>query len=414
MQPESRDRFYAQALAVYAEGVAFAQRNGLLTPEVGSLHRSLAGLYRSRSVRADGALDMEYVALMVEEAGLALPLLPADSPEQQEVLAWLAEGHWLLLQEARTRRDWTAVQDHLSQLEALPPTHVDPQRIEREKRRVLAEQALQLLAQGEMESARSLIQTFVPEDALDPDPLNQALFTTWQVTLSVGPDRVDMEAVGRVVKGRTAQAQAEVDLLAQAWQTTAPDVRLDFRLVDNTLLLSLRGADLETRLRLAQATPGSIHWSLIRTLLLNSDAISQTQSRLLWKQIILQHQLDLRTVADQWEAVAASLARTAATAEADADASDPESALQGQIAAFTHQQEARRWRNLVQNSSVQVDMYTGAGDETPARTWILHLTDPPQMLRVQREVLAPERLLIGLVLLLGAIFALAGILWLLL
>lgn len=414
VQPASRERFYAQALAIYAEGVAFAEDSGSTGPELGGLHRGLASLYRSRSIRQDGSVDPEYVEAMVEEASLAASLLPGASPDREEALAWLAEGLWQLLRDAQKRRDWLAADKHLTQLATLPPAYVDPQRLDQERRLVVLEQAQQLLEQGEAETAAALVAGLVQTDVLEPDTLDKALFTSWQVSLTIRPDTLDVDAVGRVAEGRVAQVQSEVDLLAQAWQETASGSSPEIQVVDNKVLLTFHGVDLKTRLRLAQAMPGSAHWALIRLLLLNSDAATQRQGRLLWRQVTIQQQMDLRSIADQWEAIAAGLERMAAETETASDVLDPEARLQRQLSAFAYRQEARRWHNLVQNSSVQVDVFASNGQREPARTWVLQLTDPPQILRVQSEVLAMDRLLLGALLLLAAIFAFAGILWFLL
>ncbi len=127
--------------------------------------------------------------------------------------------------------------------------------------------------------------------------------------------------------------------------------------------------------------------------------------------------LDLRTVGDQWAAMAASLENEAAQLETQstalnaADAGNAESALRMRIQAANYRHAAGEWRNLGRNSWVMTTLMAPAGLQTISRSWITTPTTPAQVLELQSEALNLGRLTGVLVGAVVGLFLLAGTLW---
>lgn len=417
-----RKRFYAQALAAYTDGVLFGQQTGLSAEQVAPLHMGLARLYRTRSVDTSGVVDYRYVALMTEEAQRALVgLTPANNPAlYREANRWLVEGLQLQLHQARNQQDWSTALALLDRLAALPMEFVDNTKLAQERRALTLQQALQLLDQGNREAAIQLAGPEVVAGDLRPSPESQALFASWQVTVTTQMGHTALQFRIQPAPEQMENARLALDGLVQAWQRAGETVR--YQQIDvgpeKGFFLAVSLPNLATRLALAQATPQRLDWALLRTLLLDSDPEVSIDKRLIWQQIELQQTLDLRAVADQWNAVAATLERQAAQFGAADDPGEADAALEStvrtQLQAIYHRQEASLWQNLVQNSSVLITLEAPAGSQPIRRTWAIQLTDPPQTLRLQTEALSFPRLWMAVLIGLLGIVLLAGMLWLLL
>ncbi len=101
------ERFYAQAVAAYSDGIHQGESAGTPAQDVAGLHAGLAALYRGRVVAADGTSSPVYSELMTSEASAALQNLAADDARRAELERWQAEGLRLLLTDARRRGDVT-------------------------------------------------------------------------------------------------------------------------------------------------------------------------------------------------------------------------------------------------------------------------------------------------------------------
>lgn len=414
IQPRNRERFYALALSAYTDSLQLAEQAGSPPEEMGRLYHALAGLYRSRSVQPDGALDPVYVGLMVEEAETALTHLPAGAGEERdELYGWLADGLRIQTRQAQQRREWPTALALLERLAALPSSVVDQAAIDEERRSLLLEQALQFLEQDNQSAALTLIGSTLTIDDLLPTAERRAIFARWDFSVSVGPESLAVEGTGAAIDGREAEAQALVDALAAAWQTSQPaggEARISFD--GRVATVTVRGDSLPSRLALVQATPQNIHWSLLRTLLVNSDAEYSSDYRLLWRRVSIVHSLDLRPVADQWRGMAAGLDRDSLT---PGGAPSPAGDVRGQLQAILYRQAGDEWQRLARDSRVRIALSPDDDFESAqSRVWNLSLSDAPQSMRLYSESLSLARFLLALVLAMALIFGLAGILWLLL
>ena len=411
IQPNDRERFYALALAAYGDGLRLAEQSGTEPATSARFHRALASLYRSRSLQTDGTIDAAYARLMLDEAEIALASLPpTETSARSELTGWLADGLRLQARQAQQRKEWPTALALLDRLAALPPDVVDPAE---ERRLLLLEQSLQFLAQGNQAAALALAGSALTTDDLLPGPERQTVFARWDFSLLIRPDGPTLTGTAPATPGREDDAQRLVEQLALAWAASRPSSgQASVQFDGKNALISVAGLNLAERLALIQATPQNSHWVLLRTLLVNTDPEIESSARLIWQQTALRHSVDLRPVADQWNGIAAGLERDALAA----DTSGPlEARIRGELFAITHRQEAARWQGLVQDSRVQIELAAGE-NSAPAnqRVWSLQLTDSPQPLTFLSESVSLLRLFLAVVLAMALIFALAGILWLLL
>ena len=414
IQPNDRERFYALALAAYLDGLQLAEQNAADPAERAHIHQALAALYRSRSLQADGTIDAAYVGLMIDEAESALAALPAAATrEQSELAGWLADGLRLQARQAQQRRDWPTTLALLERLAALPSDVVDPISLAEERRLLLLEQSLQFLAQGNQAAALALAGSSLTTADLLPAAERQTIFARWDFSLTIRPDDLTLTGTAPATPGREEAARQLVEQLALAWNPIRPSKgQATVQFDGKETVISIAGLGLTERLALIQATPQNSHWALLRTLLVNTDPEIESTARLIWQQTALRHSVDLRPVADQWSGIGASLERDALAA---ATGGSVEERIRGELFTITHRQEAERWQRLVRDSRVQIEL--SAGDSpapTSQRVWSLQLTDSPQPLAYLSESVSLLRLLLAVVLAMALIFALAGILWLLL
>jgi len=410
----NRERFYAQALGAYTDGIVFAESSGLPPQERTGLHRALAALYRSRSLRADGSIDFAYVQLMAAEAEAALDTLPPEAAvERSEMSGWLADGLRQQARQAQQRKDWPAALDFLDRLGKLPEGIVDPIRLAEERRLLLLEQSLQLLAQGNEEAAIKAVGATIALADLLPAAEKQTVFARWGFSLTVGPGEPRLAGAGLAIVGREDEARRLVEQLAQIWgavptKSGTAQVVFDGRQV----LITLSDLSLGERLALVQATPQNTHWALLRTLLVNADGEMESTGYLIWQRTALHHSLDLRPVADQWRGIAASLERESLAADSSAVT---EERIQNELRAILHRQEAERWQKLARESRVQVEL-TASPQTAPGsgRVWSLQPGDLPQTLGYVAESISVLRLLLAIAVAMITVLTLAGILWLLL
>ncbi|MCB0112632.1 MAG: hypothetical protein KDD84_01010 [Caldilineaceae bacterium] len=419
----TRLRFYAQALAAYSDGVAFGQQTGLPPAQMTALHRALASLYRSRSIGADGRIDPAYIDLMVAEVQRALNALPPDDSLRAELTQWLAQGLETQFRLAQQQADWSQASIVLEEMTALP--NFDPAWLASERQMIELQQALTFLEQDNQDAAITLAGADILNESMLPPPESRAIFATWQVTLTLAADETTLHLAAAPVEGRQETAQLVANQLAQAWlNADVQGTNVSF-LGDGQLAIDLSGVALaEHRLALTQSVPPLADWALLRTLLTSLDPAVSRSHQWLWERVEISQRMDLRAVSDQWRGVAALLERQAADIQfafvaANAQATNAQAidAVQAEISEQLRQiyliREAQIWQNAVRSSAIRIQMAPNSAD-TPARIWIAQLDDAPQTLSLQTEVLSGPRLLLAVVILLTALLALAGLLWLLL
>jgi len=409
-----RQRFYAQALGAYTDGLEIAGQPGSPPEETARLHRALAALYRSRSIQPDGSIDFAYIQLMVSEAEAALASLPPESAaERGETTGWLADGLRLQARQARQRKEWPAAIALLDRLAALPNTPADSAQLAEERNLLIMEQALQFLDQGNTDAALALVGSSLVRDDLLPAPEQQAIFARWQYTLTIRPGEMDLAGAAPAIPGREQDAQRMVDQLAGAWSAAQPRPGLAQTQFDGKkATIALAGLSPDDRLALIQATPQNSHWTLLRTLLVDSDAESSTTAHLIWQRTTLHLSLDLRPVADQWNGITAGLERESLAPDTPGDI---EQRMRGQLRTILYRQEAERWQNLIRDSRVRIELAVAVdADPASSRIWSVQLTDSPQPMGLFAESISFLRLLVAMAMAMAVIFVLAGILWLLL
>ncbi|MBX2999615.1 MAG: hypothetical protein KF893_13945 [Caldilineaceae bacterium] len=413
-----RRRFYAQALASYADGITYGQQIRLDQTDLAPLHRALTSLYRSRSIKADGEIDFAYVDLLVEEAQKTLDAFPAAEGRRAEVAQWLAEGLRLQLRRAQQANNWPLAFSLLERMANLPDDLIDPNWLDSERQMVQLQQALTLLDQDNEEAAVALAGDSIIDESLFPRPETRLIFASWQVTLTLQPNNTLIELATRPRPGREEIARQTFDQLAQAWQGIGAAGLQTQAQPDGSYLIQLSNVALRDRVALSQAIPPITDWALLRSLLVSVDPTIQRKGRLIWQDVEISQRVDLRPVADQWRGVGALLERQVAEGPQTTNigqAQSIESAeaqIREQLRQIYLQHEAAAWQNLIRASTVHVEMQATQGDT--GRTWIVQLTDPAQTVSFHTEVLSLARLLLAILSLLILILALAGILWLLL
>ncbi|NJN83895.1 MAG: hypothetical protein HC802_17540, partial [Caldilineaceae bacterium] len=316
------ERFYAQALAAYTEGITFAGTDGTAKPERASLHTGLAQLYRARVLSATGSVANGYAGLMADEAAAALALLPADAASRSELEQWQAEGLRLRLQDAREARDWSAAIKLLDRLAQLPADAADPAVLADQRQDVMVQQALQLLELDQREAAMAVAGEQLTSQDLLPPENTRTLFASWDVTTTLTLDRASIELVGVTYADRHDAAREAALELVDNWQTAlsaeerrAYQVDLDERVPANgasgAMTLRVEFPSDMTALALARSLPSQADWALLRTLLLEVSPHQSVKRGLLWQEVTLSQPLDLATTGEQWKNMAANLTRQA-------------------------------------------------------------------------------------------------------
>lgn len=375
-----RERFYAQALAVYLEGIEREEATGAASAELGRLHAGLATLYRSRVVGS--AQDEQYVLLMNAQVERALALLPADAAQRTELTRWRIEGLYSLFQQARARQDWSQALALLEQLQshlangATGGSRLSAADLDDARRSILVQQALQVLAKGETEAAIALAGAEIQDAALAPASELQNLFAKWHVSSTVTVDGTTITALAYSAEGQTDVARNMLQNVVTRWQTnsTAHSVTLEFgeqdRDGDNPLRLEIEAPANTSHLVLAQALPDNANWALLRSLLTQLNPTVESAGLLVRRQTSMSQALDLRSVGDHWNAMAANLSQQAAAfaEEAARLAGDSASgeALKAQIQEVNFTNAAQSWRSLLQNSRVAITLT--ADEERAAAT----------------------------------------------
>ena len=434
LRTATRDRFYEQSLAAYTQALRLGEERVRSDTVLAGVRYRLAALYRRRAIAADGSVDSVYVALMVAEAEKALPATP-QGPTRIELQSWVAQGLQQQLRVARLQENWPQALLLTERLARLPADVVDPATLEAERRALLLHEVLQQLQEGNEEAAVSLVGEEILTGETLPPPEYRTLFANWQITVTVSQNDMSISALARPIFQRRVDGESALKDLLNSWSVSgAANAALteDLRFADATdgplakrkqggFLIQLDRLDAGKRRLLAQNTPQLPDWALLRSVFLTTEQETQQETQLLWQRTTQTIDVDFRPVGDQWHSMAASLEREAAAAEdatATATASNRAEAAASEIRqslrAAQHRLEAARWRRLVSDSTVQVEIGESPDDASPQRVWLLGLTDPPQRLTNHFESISAVRLwlAIALAVVLSSLFA--GVLWLLL
>src|SRR5690606_26586359 len=121
--------------------------------EKAALHIGLGDLYRRRLVEADAAQQVTYAQLLADAADQALAQIGPDDARHAELTQWQADGLQILLNQARSQRDWPRALQLIDRLAQLPGSPVNPEYLAEERRTILVQQALVLMEQGNREAA---------------------------------------------------------------------------------------------------------------------------------------------------------------------------------------------------------------------------------------------------------------------
>jgi hypothetical protein len=424
---EIRQRFYAQALAAYTAGVEEGVARNAPPAESASLHVALAGLYRTRALGAGGEVEPTYLALMSNEANLALAGLPAEEPQRTELYQWQVEGLTTQLNTARDERNWARAFVLLDQLAALPPEVVDAATLHETRRTITVQQALALLEQGDNQAAMTLAGDLITQAELLPPANARILFSAWQITLAIGIDETVVHIQALPVADRQQEAQAALEQQLQVWKSLDRAEEHQFDLIQSTppvegvtpMQLTIRLTAEAPGHPLSTLTPPGAPWALLRTLLAQVAPNVQRSARGLHQQVRMIQPLDLRSAGEAWRAMAATLEDQAAQWEAQSprinlaalESARAESALQLRIRAANYRSTAHEWRQLARNSLVMVQMTAGAGVTSYSRTWLATPETPLQLLELEANVMSLGRLLVAALTGLAGLFIVSGLLW---
>ena len=427
--PKTRDRFYAQALAVYTSGIKRATANGDPTAAA-RLQTGLASLYRGRILEADGAPDPDYLALMVQATGEALAGLPVDDGQRTELAQWQADGLRQLLVNAQRQGDWPSVLALLEQMEALPqpPLSIDALTEARRSAKVL--QALELLENGQRDAALALAGDQIVEETLQPGPELQGLFAGWQVTMTITTAGIDLHLVATPAPGQLEPARSALEEQMDRWKTLPVRSKASVQMTELTLgpddaalRLDISAPDREAALTLAQATAVSPDSALLRTVLEQVAPLIQTRNQRLRRRLTMEQTLDLRGVGAQWTAMADNLENEAVAIESSGRGVNPndpaavEAALRARIQASNYRIASQQWRNLASNSWVTTELKSSAGDivgnaaSETSRSWLATVDTPIQTYTLRAETLNPTRVSLLAMALLGLLLLFSGLLY---
>ncbi len=418
-----QERFYAQAVAAYTEGIRSGERAGAPIGEVAALHASLAELYRSQVVGADGVANATFAELMTLEADWALPGIMADDPRRAELVRWQGEGLRLLLADARRRGD---IATALALIDRLSGTLTDADSaafLDAERQALLVQQALLLLEQGDRAAALALAGDVLTDATLQPASELRTLFQRWSIDAAIAEGGIDLTVVLNAAPERLEEARAALRGVVERWQQESETDRFSIGLeepaggAETAALFTLRigmpagatGGDLATTL------PAGADWALLQSLLAQLGPKIESETVWLRQSVHVAQPIDLRSAGTQWSAVAQTLTDQAAqfteeAASTGGAAATLESSLRARVQAANYRHAAEQWQDLARNSQVTLSLRTG-GPTGAARAWLLTAASPPQMLDVAVEGVAFSRVLaLAAAALIGIVLA-AGVLW---
>jgi hypothetical protein len=419
---DRQERFYAQAVAAYTAGIRGGANAGEPVSEVAGLHASLAALYRSQVVGADGAANPTFAELMTLEADQALPGIMADDPRRAELLRWQGEGLRLLLADARRRGDITTALALIDRLAAVLADENSAAFLAAERQALLVQQALVLLEQGDRDAALALAGDVLTDTTLQPPGELRPLFQRWSIDAAIVENGSELTVVLNAAPERLEEARAALRDLLVRWQQAGASDRFDIGLDEPaagqeaapfTLRIGMPAG--ATGSALAAVLPAGADWALLQTLLAQLGPKIESTTTWFQQSLHVAQPVDLRSAGSQWNAMAQTLADRAAqladeAASTGGAAATLESSLRARVQAANYRHAAAQWQDLVRTSQVTLALRTG-GPTGAARSWLLTAASPPQMLDVAVEGLAFSRVLaLAAAVVVGIVLA-AGVLW---
>jgi hypothetical protein len=432
------ERFYSQAVAAYSSGIRQAEAAGAAA-ELGSLHAGMAALYRARVVGADGTSNAVYAELMTAEASSALQALGADDTRRAELERWQAEGLRLLLTNARRRGDVAVALALIDRLAGSSAGAGAAEFLAEERKALIVQQALELLDRGDRTAALALAGDAIANPDLQPPAELRSLFTSWAATASMSEGGIALDVSALPNTDRAEDAAAALDAIVQSWrdgaatrdagaelqvgpqkgQQTGDDNAKagDGQVQPNALHLRLRLPAGATGVALAETLPGSADWALLRSLLTQLGPKLDSSVDGLRQQVHVSQPVDLRSAGQQWAAMAQNLDDQAGVFEAQAsssaqgEASTMDASLDARIRSANYRHAAEAWRNLARDSYVELSLAASGSLGNNARTWLVTVNSPPQMLDVGVDSLNAGRVALALGGLGLVLLAVAGLLW---
>jgi hypothetical protein len=423
------ERFYAQAVAAYSDGLHQAEAAAAPPQELGGLHAGLAALYRGRVVAADGTSSPLYSELMTSEASAALQTMPADDARRVELERWQAEGLRLLLTDARRRGDVGVALELIDRLARSSAGAGAADFLAEERQALVVQQALELLERGDRPAALALAGDAIADPALQAPADLRTLFASWAATAAMSEAGIALDIEAAPLPDQVEAARAALQEIVKRWQEGAATRAAGAELQEKSgtgsaagpgaplLHLRLRVPAGATGVALAEALPGTADWALLRALLAQLGPKLDSTAAGLRQQVHVSQPVDLRSAGQQWGAMAQNLANQAEDLEAEAsstaqgEGATKAASLQARIRAANYRQAAEAWRNLARDSFVELSLAASGSLGNNARTWLVTVDSPPQMLDVQVDSLNSGRVALavgGLGLLL---LALASLLW---
>ncbi|MFN8440763.1 MAG: hypothetical protein U0175_08345 [Caldilineaceae bacterium] len=417
-----RSGFYAQALAAYTQGIE-QSNDGALSAD---LQRRLAQLYRSQTVTPSGIVNPDYAQLTVQAANAALQLLPADDGRRPELNQWRTDALTVLFNEARRQNDWESARTILDQLSDATQTNGNTKFVAEARRRLIIQQALQLLEQGNRQAAITLAGQEIGADELRAPSELTSLFESWQVTVTISPGGIETDWIGLPGAEQSQTASAAVQELVAAWKarTTAQGFKFSVepaavmsQSLRQPLHLNVQIPAGTNGLPLAEATPLRTDWALFRTLFSQLTAQIERTPQLFRQQISMQLAIDLRSVTGQWQAMSDNLEQRAKTFETQANSgasatdSEAEATLRAQIQLANYRGAAATWATLSRNSTIALTLASSGEGTDQQQTWLLTPASPAQTLALAATTVNWGRVLVAVAGVLIALFLISGILW---
>jgi hypothetical protein len=139
----------------------------------------------------------------------------------------------------------------------------------------------------------------------------------------------------------------------------------------------------------------------------------QTYASGVWQRMEVTQPLDLRSVGEEWRRIAEELERQAQMFEQNAlqAATTLQASLEARLRAANYRDAAQGWRELAQASGVIISLTPSETSGATARTWMVAVDSPPQILTVQVEALSGVRVLLSFLVALSGLFAVSALLW---
>lgn len=412
----THERFLAQATAAYLDGVRRAEATGAAVTQSAALHAGLAALYRERIARGEG---VAFVQPMLDEVELALRGLMVDDPRRAELEQWRMDGMRLLLTDLRRRGDIPAALGLIEQLRALSRSDAENDFLEQERQALLVQQAVELIERGDRAAALALAGDLIDTPTLQPPAAYRNLFARWNVSTVISDLGVTVHVDVRASKGREQEAQAAIEEVVRIWRST-PELRTmtpELRTLtapegQESFTLTLQIPVQENGAGLARTLPPTSDWALLRSFLNQLGPQVQTHANGVWQRMEVTQPLDLRSVGEEWRRIAEELERQAEAFEQEAQqtAATLPASLEARLRAANYRDAAQGWRELAQGSGVIVSL-TPSEASGAARTWMVAVDSPPQILTVQVEALSGVRMVLIFLVGFSGLFAASALLW---